>query len=92
MPKVSVIIPNYNHAPYLKERLDSVFNQSFQGFEVILLDDSSTDNSIEVLNIYTSNPKVSHFIINKKNSGSPFKQWEKGIELATGDYLSLIHI
>jgi len=87
MIKISVIVPNYNHAPYLKERLDSIFNQSFQSFEVILLDDNSTDNSNEILESYAKNEKVSHFIINKKNSGSPFKQWKKGIELAKGEYI-----
>ena len=44
MPLVSVIVPNYNHAPYLRQRLDSIFNQTFQDFEVIILDDCSTDN------------------------------------------------
>ena len=46
-PLVSVIIPNYNHAPFLKERIDSVLNQTYQNFEVILLDDCSTDNSLK---------------------------------------------
>lgn len=87
MIKVSVIVPNYNHAPYLKERLDSIFNQSFQSFEVILLDDNSTDNSKEILVAYAKNEKATHFIINDENSGSPFKQWNKGIGLATGEYI-----
>lgn len=87
MPKVSVVVPNYNHAPYLKQRLDSIFNQTFQNFEVILLDDCSTDNSVEILSEYAKNPKVSHFIINEKNSGSTFKQWQKGIELSKGEYI-----
>ena len=87
MPKVSVIVPNYNHASYLKERLDSIFNQTFQDFEVILLDDASTDNSVEILNDYSKDEKVSHIIINKNNSGSPFKQWRKGIEKAKGVYI-----
>ena len=38
-PKVSVIVPNYNHAPYLRERIDSILNQTFQDFELILMDD-----------------------------------------------------
>ncbi len=87
MPKVSVIIPNFNHAPYLKRRIESVLNQTFQDFEVILLDDCSTDNSVEILNIYKNHPKVSHVVINTENSGSPFRQWAKGFELAKGDYI-----
>lgn len=86
-PKVSVIIPNYNHASFLKQRLDSVFNQTFQDFEVILLDDASTDNSKEILNTYKKHPRVSHFIVNEENSGSPFKQWQKGMALAKGEYI-----
>lgn len=39
MPKVSVIIPNYNHAPYLQRRIESLLNQTYTDFEVILLDD-----------------------------------------------------
>ncbi|WP_417860778.1 glycosyltransferase family 2 protein [Winogradskyella sediminis] len=86
-PKVSVIIPNYNHAAFLQQRLDSVFNQSFQDFEVILLDDASTDESAILLKEYENHPKVNAVVINTENSGSPFKQWRKGIELAKGKYI-----
>lgn len=86
-PLISIIVPNFNHAPFLKQRLDTVFSQTFQDFEVILLDDCSTDNSVEILTVYAKNVKVSHFIINKENSGSPFKQWKKGIDLAKGKYI-----
>jgi glycosyltransferase involved in cell wall biosynthesis len=57
--KVSVIVPNYNHAKYLPRRLDSIFNQTFQDFEVILLDDCSTDNSLSIPGEYVKHPKVS---------------------------------
>ncbi|MBE9598803.1 glycosyltransferase [Pedobacter sp. MC2016-24] len=87
MPKVSVIIPNYNHADYLVQRIESVLNQSYQDFEVIILDDCSTDNSSQVINPYSQHPKVSEIIYNKKNSGSTFKQWEKGIALAKGEFI-----
>ena len=87
MPIVSIILPNYNHAPFLEERLHSIFNQTFKDFEVILLDDASTDDSVAIMNKYAEDNKVSHFVINKKNSGSPFKQWEKGLELAKGKYI-----
>ena len=46
-PKVSVIIPNYNHASYLETRLESVTNQTIEDFEIIVLDDAITDNSLE---------------------------------------------
>lgn len=86
-PKVSVIIPNYNHSKYLIKRIQSVLNQTYQDFEVILLDDDSTDGSIDILMDYKNHPKVSHLVLNKTNSGSPFKQWEKGIALAQGEYI-----
>lgn len=85
--KVSVIIPNYNHSHFLKQRIDSVLNQTFQDFEVIILDDCSTDNSVQVINEYRKHPKVSHIVINDSNSGSTFRQWKKGIDLAAGDWI-----
>ena len=84
-PLVSVIIPNYNHARFLDERIQSVLNQTYQNFEVIILDDKSTDNSVEVINKYKDNPHVSHVVVNEENSGSTFKQWHKGFELAKGE-------
>ncbi|HIB49060.1 MAG TPA: glycosyltransferase family 2 protein [Flavobacteriaceae bacterium] len=84
---VSIIVPNYNHAPFLKERLHSIFNQTHQDIEVILLDDASTDDSVQILEPYKNHPKVSHFIVNDSNTGSPFLQWKKGLELAVGQFL-----
>ena len=49
MPTVSVIVPNYCHAPYLEQRIESILQQTFQDFELILLDDCSTDGSREIL-------------------------------------------
>ena len=76
---VSVIVPCYNHAPYLQARIDSIINQTYQNFELILLDDLSPDNSAEIILSYKNHPKVSHCIINEKNSGSTFAQWNKGL-------------
>lgn len=84
---VSVIIPNYNHARYLDERILSVLNQTYQNFEMIILDDCSTDNSREVIERYRANEHVSHIVYNDVNSGSTFKQWEKGISLAKGELI-----
>ncbi|HJR74278.1 MAG TPA: glycosyltransferase [Luteimonas sp.] len=86
-PEVSVIVPNYNHAPYLAQRIDSILAQTFRDFELILLDDFSADDSWAVLERYRGHPQVSHLVRNEANSGSPFKQWEKGIALARGRYV-----
>ena len=86
-PKVSVILPNYNHAEYLQKRLSSIFNQTHQDFEVIILDDYSTDKSVDILALFKDHPKTIHFEVNERNSGSPFKQWQKGLELANGNYM-----
>lgn len=51
-PVVSVVIPNYNYGRYLDQRIQTVLNQSYQDFELILLDDASTDNSIDILQKY----------------------------------------
>ena len=84
---VSIIIPNYNHEPYLEQRIDSVLNQSYRDFEVIILDDCSTDNSREVIEHYRGHEKISQIVYNEQNSGSTFKQWEKGISLSKGEWI-----
>lgn len=84
---VSVIIPNYNHAKYLDERIQSILNQTYSNYELIILDDKSTDNSADVIRKYAENKHVKHIIINEVNSGSPFLQWEKGFEYAKGDVI-----
>lgn len=85
--KVSVIVPNYNHAAFLRQRLESILNQTYQDFELLLLDDCSTDNSREVFENYRSNPHVSQVVFNETNGGSPFRQWDKGIALAKGEWI-----
>lgn len=86
-PTVTIIIPNYNHALYLKQRIDSVLNQTFQDFEIIILDDCSVDNSREIIEGYRAHPKMNRIVYNEENSGGVFKQWVKGIEMATGKYI-----
>ncbi|HKV79627.1 MAG TPA: glycosyltransferase [Candidatus Sulfotelmatobacter sp.] len=86
MPKVSVIVPNYNHARFLCQRIDSILAQTFQDFELILLDDCSTDDSRSILSSYANNPRV-RIEFNAANSGSTFKQWNKGVRLASGEYV-----
>jgi glycosyltransferase involved in cell wall biosynthesis len=75
-PLVSVIIPNYCHSQFLVQRIESVLNQTYQNFEVIILDDCSPDAgaSKAVIEKYRGNPHVSHIVYNEENSGSTFKQ------------------
>jgi glycosyltransferase involved in cell wall biosynthesis len=87
MPTVSVIIPNYNHARFLEQRIESVLNQTFQDFELILLDDCSTDHSCQVLEKYRNHPQVSQILYNEQNSGNPFKQWNKGVRESKGELI-----
>ena len=86
-PTVSVIIPNYNHAPYLVQRIESVLNQTYQNFELILMDDCSSDNSLEILKKYENYPQVTQLLLNEQNSGNPFRQWKKGVDHAKGNYI-----
>ena len=86
-PLVSVIIPNYNKGSFLTNCLKSVLNQTYQNFELILLDDRSTDHSVEILRSYEDHPQVKHLIVNEHNSGSTFKQWFLGISYAHGDLI-----
>jgi len=84
---VSIIIPSYNHALFLKQRIDSILNQTFQDFEVIIIDDCSTDHSREIIECYRNHPKITRIIYNDRNSGRVFKQWINGIKKSAGKYI-----
>ena len=88
--KISVVIPNFNYARFLKQRLYSVLSQKVKIYEIIILDDCSTDESRKIIDDLTSMLEKHITVLkvyNDKNSGSAFKQWEKGFELACGDYV-----
>lgn len=83
-PRVSIILPNYNHEPFLRERLDSIIAQTFTDWELIVLDDKSHDRSLDVIREYAARePRITRVVENEANSGSTFRQWKKGIELAS---------
>ena len=87
-PLISIIVPNFNHEKYLSLRLDSIYSQTYQNFEVILLDDASTDRSVDILTRYQkSYSHNTRLLINEKNSGGVFHQWTKGLHLAQGDII-----
>ena len=90
---VSVILPNYNYANYLKSRINEVLSQTYPISEIIILDDASTDGSQDLIKGEISRIKeqypevVAKYVFNEKNSGNVFSQWQKGIELATSEYI-----
>jgi len=85
-PKVSVVIPNYNYERFLVERFNSILNQSFTDFEIIFLDDASTDGSVDLVKNKFGN-NINQILVNNKNSGNPFVQWNKGVRMAVGEYV-----
>jgi len=88
LPRVSVIVPNFNYQRYLDTRLGSILGQTVPIHELIFLDDCSSDDSIALATDTLSKADIDFKIIrNDRNSGSVFRQWQKGIELATGDHV-----
>jgi len=85
-PRVSVVVPNYNYARFLPRRMESILNQTFTDLEVIFLDDASTDDSRAVVQQYAGDPRV-RMEFNAVNSGSPFAQWNFGVNRARGEYV-----
>ncbi len=87
-PLVSVIVPNFNHENFLPQRLETIYNQTYKNFEVLLLDDCSTDGSRDVLKKFqAAHSDNTRLLFNEKNSGSVFAQWRRGLEAARGDLI-----
>ena len=88
MPKVSVIIANYNNAKYLSDCLRSVATQSFTDFECIVVDDGSTDNSARIIRKFSRNDK--RFIpVFQKNVGTSAAR-NRGLDMARGEYIAFL--
>ena len=91
--RVSVVIPNYNYARYIRARIKSVMIQTYPVYEIIVLDDGSSDGSAEMAKSIIFDAKVGRpdlnvkYIGNEKNSGNVLLQWKKGIEEAKGEYV-----
>ncbi|NJM20678.1 MAG: glycosyltransferase family 2 protein [Richelia sp. SM1_7_0] len=84
-PKVTVIIPTYNRAHLIKDAVESVLNQTYQDFELIVIDDGSTDNTKEILTIYGN--KLRHIF--QENQGRSAAR-NYGINLAKGEYIAFL--
>lgn len=85
MPRVSILMPVFNVAPYLREAMDSIFNQTFRDFELIVLDDCSPDNSEEILDTYSDERIVRYR--GQQNVGLA-NVLNIGIEMARGEYIA----
>lgn len=88
LKKVSVVIPNYNYENFIEERINSILKQTYPIYEIIILDDASSDDSVKKIKEIMKNNSIKYkLIVNKKNSHSVFSQWQKGFKEATGDYV-----
>lgn len=86
MPKISVIVPSFNSGKYITETLLSILGQDYQDFEIIVVDDASTDNTSDVVKALNSD-KI-HYIRLTENHGGPSKPRNVGIENARGEYIA----
>ena len=86
--RISAVVPNYNYAHYLAQRMNSIFDQTYPLFEVIVLDNCSTDNSIEELERLRDLTGRQFTVIRYDvNSGNVFRQWRRAVDLAQGDFI-----
>jgi glycosyltransferase involved in cell wall biosynthesis len=89
MPKVSVCIPAYNYANFLPDAIDSVLAQTWQDFELLVIDNCSTDDTRGVVSRYmAADPRIS-YVCNDTNIG-PVKNLNRCLELATGEYIKIL--
>ncbi len=89
MPKVSVLIPTYNMACFLDEAIESVLTQTFEDFELIVMDNASTDNTEDIVNKYLGDVRVKYFR-NNLNVGMT-KNWNKCLLVANGKYIKFLN-
>ena len=87
--KVSIILPVFNEEEYISATIDSIINQDFTDFEVIVIDDGSTDNTLKIIEEKLLNSQISHKIIHQENKGGSSAR-NKGISLACGEYIVFI--
>jgi|LSQX01.3.fsa_nt_gb glycosyltransferase involved in cell wall biosynthesis len=86
---ISIVIPMYNSANYIEQLLDSISNQTYKNFEIIIVDDGSTDNSVNIVNKYLSESCIKYCITKQKNNG-PSSARNTGIGLSSGEYIVFV--
>jgi len=88
LKKVSVVVPSYNYAHHMVERLESILGQTYPVYEILVLDDASADDSVGVARaVAAATQRTVTIEVNSRNSGSVFAQWRKGAEMASGELL-----
>ena len=87
MPKVSVVIPTHNRAGFLQAAIQSVLNQTFQDFEIIVVDDASEDQTTEIVRSF-SDPRI-RYMRHESNKGQGASR-NDGIRQASGEYIALL--
>jgi glycosyltransferase involved in cell wall biosynthesis len=90
MPKVSIIIPTYNCEKFIDKTIQSVIDQTYKNWELIIVDDLSTDNSRKILNEWKNKNNKIRLILLNKNSGGPAHPKNIGILYATGEYIAYL--
>jgi len=84
---ISIVMPAYNSEKYIRNSIKSVINQTYKNWELIIIDDYSTDNTVSIIEEFQN--KNIHLIKNKKNSGAAISR-NKGIKLAKGNYIAFL--
>ena len=93
IPRVSVIVPNFNYADLLRARLASITSQDLPVYEIIVLDDASTDTSVERLQaLRVEVAPIPQLHLAETNGGSVFRQWAKGVAIARGDFIWIAEV
>lgn len=88
-PMVTVFIPCYNAGRFISETIDSILAQTYQDFEILIIDDGSTDNSSEILNKYAEEDERIRILKNKRNRGVGYTR-NRGVREAKGKYLAIM--
>ncbi|MBU0631307.1 glycosyltransferase family 2 protein [bacterium] len=89
-PKVSVLIPAYNYGRYLGEAIQSALDQTFGDFELIVFDNQSTDNSVEIVNEFIKKDNRVRLVVNKTNVGM-FRNYNEALLHAKGEYIKFLN-